>query len=193
MLCVSVCPSFHYTVWKQRYIKNISYMPQVLAAYLSTYQRLLSLLPQSICSIENLLQSLSTNDMIDWMESIIHCWWVDITVFYNILRLSAFAWEEWLSYVFSYIWTETMERVLLYGKVVFNPSQFKIKWNLSKNNNIYDSDHGLTNPTSKSWIGQLLQISAFFLFSNFRKRQIALYSPGWLVGQLTSPLIFFNI
>ena len=30
----------------------------------------------------------------------------------------------------------------------------------------------------------LLQISAFFLFSNFRKRQIALYSPGWSVGWL---------
>ena len=29
-----------------------------------------------------------------------------------------------------------------------------------------------------------LQISAFFLFSNFRKRQIALYSPGWSVGRL---------
>ena len=42
-----------------------------------------------------------------------------------------------------------------------------------------------------------LQISAFFLFSNFRKRQIALYSPcrlvGWSVGWLASPLIFFNI
>ena len=36
----------------------------------------------------------------------------------------------------------------------------------------------------------LLQISAFFLFSNFRKRQIALYSPCRLVGRLTSPLIF---
>ena len=39
-----------------------------------------------------------------------------------------------------------------------------------------------------------LQISAFFLFSNFRKRQIALYSPcrsvGRSVGWLTSPLIF---
>ena len=38
-----------------------------------------------------------------------------------------------------------------------------------------------------------LQISAFFLFSNFRKRQIALYSPcrsvGRLVVRLTSPLI----
>ena len=35
-------------------------------------------------------------------------------------------------------------------------------------------------------ISLYLQISAFFLFSNFRKRQIALYSPcrlvGWLVG-----------
>ena len=43
----------------------------------------------------------------------------------------------------------------------------------------------------------ILQISAFFLFSNFRKRQIALYSPCWSVGRLvsrsTSPLIFFNI
>ena len=38
-----------------------------------------------------------------------------------------------------------------------------------------------------------LQISAFFLFSNFRKRQIALYSPCRLVGRLTSPLIFFSI
>ena len=152
MLCVSVCPSYHYTV---------------LAAYLSTYQRLLSLLPQSICSIENLLQSLSTNDMIDWMESIIHCSWVDLTVFYNILRLSAFALEEWLSYVFSYIWTEPMEEILLDGKVPFNPSQFKIKWNFPKNNNIYDSDHGLTNPTSKSWIGQLFLL--FFRMFFFTK------------------------
>ena len=40
----------------------------------------------------------------------------------------------------------------------------------------------------------ILQISSFFLFSNFQKRQIALYSPcrlvGRLVGRLTSPLIF---
>ena len=43
-------------------------------------------------------------------------------------------------------------------------------------------------------MGLKLQISAFFLFSSFRKRQIALYSPcrsvGRLVGRLTSPLIF---
>ena len=32
--------------------------------------------------------------------------------------------------------------------------------------------------------GDTLQISAFFLFSNFRKRQIALYSPCRLVGRL---------
>ena len=44
----------------------------------------------------------------------------------------------------------------------------------------------------------LLQISAFFLFSNFRKRQIALYSPGWLVGwsvgwSVDVTINFFNI
>ena len=42
----------------------------------------------------------------------------------------------------------------------------------------------------------LLQISAFFLFSNFRKRQIALYSPCWLVGRLvgrSSPPLIFSI
>ena len=33
------------------------------------------------------------------------------------------------------------------------------------------------------YLTDLLQISAFFLFSNFRKRQIALYSPCWLVGR----------
>ena len=46
-----------------------------------------------------------------------------------------------------------------------------------------------------------LEISAFFLFSNLRKRQIALYSPGWsvswlvgwLVGRLTSPLILSTV
>ena len=32
----------------------------------------------------------------------------------------------------------------------------------------------------------ILQISAFFLFSNFRKRQIALYSPCWSVGRLVT-------
>ena len=41
----------------------------------------------------------------------------------------------------------------------------------------------------------LLQISAFFLFSNFRKRQIALYSPcrlvGWSVGWLVDVTIIF--
>ena len=36
-----------------------------------------------------------------------------------------------------------------------------------------------------------LQISAFFLFSNFRKRQIALYSPCWLVGRLVDVTINF--
>ena len=45
---------------------------------------------------------------------------------------------------------------------------------------------------------QLLQISAFFLFSNFRKRQIALYSPCRLVGRSVGRLVdvtinFFNI
>ena len=44
----------------------------------------------------------------------------------------------------------------------------------------------------------LLQISAFFLFSNFRKRQIALYSPCRLVGRSVGRLVdvtinFFNI
>ena len=40
----------------------------------------------------------------------------------------------------------------------------------------------------------LLQISAFFLFSNIRKRQIALYSPCWSVGWLVDvTIIFFNI
>ena len=39
-----------------------------------------------------------------------------------------------------------------------------------------------------------LQISAFFLFSNFRKRQIALYSPCWSVGRSVDVTInFFNI
>ena len=45
---------------------------------------------------------------------------------------------------------------------------------------------------------QFLQISAFFLFSNFRKRQIALYSPCRLVGRSVGRLVdvtinFFNI
>ena len=34
-----------------------------------------------------------------------------------------------------------------------------------------------------------LQISAFFLFSNFQKRQIALYSPCHLVGWLVDVTI----
>ena len=46
--------------------------------------------------------------------------------------------------------------------------------------------------------GGILQISAFFLFSNFRKRQIALYSPCRLVGRSVGRLVdvtinFFNI
>ena len=40
---------------------------------------------------------------------------------------------------------------------------------------------------------KLLQISAFFLFSNVRKRQIALYSPCWLVGRLVSRLVDVTI
>ena len=40
----------------------------------------------------------------------------------------------------------------------------------------------------------LLQISAFFLFSNFRKGRLLYIHPvGWLVGLSTSPLMFFNI
>ena len=35
------------------------------------------------------------------------------------------------------------------------------------------------------------QISAVFLFSNFRKRQIALYSPCWSVGRSVDVTIIF--
>ena len=38
-----------------------------------------------------------------------------------------------------------------------------------------------------------MQISAFFLFSNFQKRQIALYSPGWSVGWSVGWLVVWTV
>ena len=60
-------------------------------------------------------------------------------------------------------------------------------------------DAGLLRKTFEKML--FLQISAFFLFSNFRKRQIALYSPcwsvgrsvGWSVGRSVTHLFFFGV
>ena len=89
------------------------------------------------------------------------------------------------------------------GKVEWDKTLLKYSHSSTSNaysfgTNTQKNNNGRWN---QNWLKFKLQISAFFLFSNFRKRQIALYSPcrlvgrsvGRSVGRLTSPLIFFNI